>query len=454
MNRTELAALVEKGEIDTVVVAFSDLYGRTMGKRFDARFFLGEAMTQGTHGCDYLLTTDMEMQPVEGYRYANWELGYGDFHLVPDLATLRRATWAEGTAVVLCDVADEATHTPVTVAPRSILRNQIEAARALALEVRAASELEFYLFSNSYRQANDNGYHRLQPAGWHSEDYDLLQGARIEPYVGAVRRALAGADIPVETSKGETGVGQHEVNIRYAEVLEMADRHTLMKQAMKELADSQGVSVTFMAKPHGDQAGSSCHLHLSLWDLERGVNAFTDSDSDSAAPGDTFRWFLGGWMAHVQELMVFYAPTVNAYKRYQAGSWAPTRIAWSTDNRTAGFRVVGSGPSLRIECRIPGADVNPYLVYAAALAAGLDGVRNRIEPPAAIDGDIYSATDEVPGVAADLAEAVAAFAGSELARTAFGADVVEHYTHFYRSEAEAYRGAVTDWERARYFERI
>ncbi len=449
MTSTVLEA-IETGEIDTVIVAFTDHYGRLMGKRFDGSFFRDHAAEEGSHGCNYLLAVDIEMEPVAGYDYANWALGYGDFHLVPDLGTLRTAGWCDATAIVVCDLADPVDHSPVTVAPRSILRAQVDRLTSRGLTANAASELEFYLFESTYREANESGYHALRPAGWYSEDYDLLQGSRIEPYVGAARRALTASDIPVETSKGETGLGQHELNIRYSEILDMADRHSIMKHGMKELADQQGVSVTFMAKPHTDQAGSSCHIHLSLVGAD-GRNVFADSSGGETT--DVFRWFLGGWMAHLPELMVCYAPTVNSYKRFQADSWAPTRIAWANDNRTAGFRIVGTGASLRIECRIPGADTNPYLAFAAAIASGLDGIDRQIEPPPRLDGDAYR-TEDLPEVPASLAEAVEHFSKSPFAREAFGDAVVDHYSHFHRTEAAAAAAAVTDWERARYFERI
>lgn len=447
LSLSDLAAAAAAGTIDTVIVAFTDHYGRLMGKRFDASFFLDDAAANGSHGCNYLLTVDIEMEPVAGYDYANWALGYGDFHLVPDASTLRIAAWADRSAVVICSLVDPVTHEAVAVAPRSILQRQVERLSTANRVAHAASELEFYLYAQSYREAAE-GVH-LEPSGWYSEDYDLLQGGRIEPYVGEARRCLASSGIPVETSKGETGLGQHELNIRYSEALEMADRHTIMKHAMKGLADRQGVSVTFMAKPHTDQAGSSCHIHLSLVD-ETGTNVFAGEGDE---PSDEFRWFLGGWMGHLPELMVMYAPTVNSYKRYVADSWAPTRIAWANDNRTAGFRIVGSGRSLRIECRIPGADANPYLAFAAAIASGLDGIENRIEPPPRFDGDVYRSED-TPTVATSLEEATEAFAVSAFARRTFGDVMVDHYTHFHRSEAAAARSAVTDWERHRYFERI
>ncbi len=452
LTLAELDALVRSGAIDTVLVQFTDPYGRFMGKRFDAEFFVSETARSGTHACNYLLTVDMEMEPVPGYTFANWEMGYGDVHLVPDLSTLRVAAWLEKTALVLCDVEDERSHTLVDVAPRTLLRRQVEAAAALGYQALAASELEYYLFATPYKQAHAQGYANLAPAGWYIEDYHMLQGAREELFHGAVRRHLKQSGIPVENSKGEWGLGQHELNVRYADVLAMADRHAIYKQCLKEVADRLGMSVTFMAKPAADAAGSSSHIHLSLWEGAR--NAFDGATRLGAIDcSDAFRWFLGGWLKHVPELMVFYAPTINAYKRYQAGSWAPTRVAWSHDNRTAGFRVVGRGPSLRIESRLPGADCNPYLAYTAALASGLDGIRHRIEPPAPFEGDIYQA-QELPRVPRTLREATDLFDRSAFARSVLGDLTVDHYAHFFRVEQAAFDAAVTDWERKRYFERI
>ncbi len=448
----ELREKVASDAIDTVVVAFTDHYGRVHGKRFDAQHFVDDVHDHGTHGCDYLLTVDMEMEPVPGYRYANWELGYGDFHMVPDLSTMRVASWLDRTAFVLCDLHDPKSHELVHVGPRSILKRQLALAADLGYTAKGASELEYYLYEDSYRELAEKSYHNMRPVGWYIEDYHLLQGTREEFYNAEVRRHLSRSGIPVENSKGEWGRGQHEMNVRYTDVLTMADRHTVMKLAMKEIADALGVSITFMAKPDITEAGSSCHLHVSLW-----------SGDDPAFPGDqrfgpvdgtdVFRWFLGGWMKRIPELMPFFAPTVNSYKRYQDGSWAPTRIAWSYDNRTAGFRVVGEGPSLRIECRIPGADANPYLAYAAVLAAGMDGIRNRTEPPDIFEGDVYQA-QHLPRVPYTLREATELFAGSDFVAEAFGVEVREHYTQFLRVEQSAFDNSVTDWERARYFERI
>lgn len=447
MTPDELRDAFADGSIDTVVMAFPDHYGRLMGKRFDGGFFLDEGLTEGTHACDYLFTVDMEMEPVEGYRYANWALGYGDFHLVPDISTLRRCAWSDRTAMVLCDAHDNTDHRLVSIAPRSILRRQVEHAASLGFEVMAASELEFFLYRDSYREAHSKGYRDLESAGWYVEDYHLLQGARVEDYVGAARRVLRDSQIPVETSKGEAATGQHELNVRYAEVLAMADRHVVMKQAMKELADAQGVSVSFMAKPDAEQPGSSCHLHLSLRRGDDGV--FTTPDGETT---EAFRWFLGGWMQHAPDLMPCYAPTINSYKRFQHQSWAPTGLSWSYDNRTTGFRIVGTGRNLRIECRLPGADTNPYLAFAAALASGLDGIANQIEPPDELRGDAY--VSDSTSLPTTLADATRRFSSSDAAVRLLGEDVVEHYSHHFETECAAYDRAVTDWERRRYFEQI
>ena len=452
LSIAQLTELVKTEEIETVIVAFADHYGRLMGKRFDAEFFLESCVKDGTHGCDYLLTTDMEMEPVPGYKYANWELGYGDFHLVPDISTLRKADWLENSALVMCDVIDDKSHKNVPFAPRSILNGQLEFAQAEGYSCMAASELEYYVLEESYRTANEKNYHDLRPAGWYLEDYHIMQGTRTEFFTSAARRHLKKSGVPVENSKGEWGLGQHELNVKYAEVKEMADRHMVYKQCLKELAEEMGISVTFMAKYHEDRAGSSCHIHMSLWDGDK--NLFHGDQSFGPVKcSDEFKWFLGGWIKYVADVMPFYAPTINSYKRYVDGSWAPTRLAWSYDNRTAGFRVVGKGQSLRIECRIPGADCNPYLAFAASLACGLEGIKNKIDPPEIFEGDVYSA-QELPRVPYTLKEAIVNFKNSDFTKKVFGEDVVEHYAHFYTQEQKAYDSAVTDWERKRYFERI
>ena len=452
LTMDSLSQLVADKEVDTVVMAFPDLYGRLIGKRIDGQFFVEHVAAEGTHACNYLLTVDMEMEPVPGYEFANWEKGYGDFHLVPDLNTLRKISWLDRTAMVLCDLHNPSDHTPVAPAPRTILKKQTQSAFDEGFHVMVGTELEYYLFKDSYRDAYRKKYVKLEPAGWYLEDYHLLQGTREENFNGAVRRHLSRSGIPVECSKGEWGRGQHEINLHYCEALDMADRHSVYKQCMKEVADQLECSVTFMAKYDSDQAGSSSHIHLSLWNEDS--NTFNGKEVFGPVHcSNTFRWFLGGWLAHVQEFMVFYAPTVNAYKRYRSGSWAPTRIAWSYDNRTAGFRVVGQENSLRIECRIPGADCNPYLAIAAAIASGMDGIANKIEPPENFAGDIYAASN-LNRVPRDLRSARLNFRNSNFVKQALGESVVEHYDRFFTVEQEAFERTVTDWERQRYFERI
>lgn len=441
---------VRTEEIETVILAFTDHYGRLMGKRYDGEFLV-EHMESGSHACDYLLTTDMEMEPVNGYEFANWELGYGDFHLVPDMTTLRVADWLDRTALVFCDLHSE-NDQRIDIAPRSILAAQVESADTAGFRCMVASELEYYLFENNYRQAAETNYADLTPAGWYLEDYHILQGTRTEDFTGAARRHLKKSGVPVENSKGEWGLGQHELNVRYAHAQEMADRHMVYKQCLKELADAMGVSVTFMAKFHEDRAGSSCHIHISLW--RDGKNAFVGEEQfGPISASKEFGWFLAGWIKYVPDVMVFYAPTINSYKRYVNGSWAPTRLAWSKDNRTAGFRVVGHGDALRIECRIPGADCNPYLAFAASLASGLQGIKEKLSPPDCFEGDVYEA-EHLPAVPPTLAQAVSQFEQSDFSSQVFGEEVVRHYSHFYQKEIAAYTFAVTDWERKRYFERI
>jgi glutamine synthetase len=454
----ELKEKFEAGEIETVVTVFPDLYGRLMGKRITTDYFLRSVAAAGMHVCNYLFTADIEMEPVPGYKYANWESGYGDFHCVPDLKSLRVATWMEKSAMVFCDTYEEKTHEATSISPRNMLKKQLEVAAEMGYGVLGASELEYYIFDETYNSSRTKQYNDLKPICAYIEDYHILQGGREEPLNAAARKHLSASGVPVEFSKGEWGPGQHELNITYADVLTMADNHMVYKQCFKDLADQLGLAVTFMAKFDADLAGSSCHIHMSLWDesLENSIfhgNQPMGDDPHLPAVSDHFRWFLGGWLTHAAELMPFFAPTVNSYKRYQAGSWAPTGLAWSYDNRTAGFRVVGEGKSLRVETRIPGADVNPYLAYAALLAAGLDGIRNQIEPPEIFAGDVYSAQnlEQVPGT---LRDAITKLEQGNFARQAFGDEVVDHYLHFFRTEQAAFDNAVTDWERKKYFEQI
>ncbi len=451
----ELRQMVSSGQIDTVLVVFPDLYGRLMGKRLTADFFLDQALADGMHACDYLLTVDMEMEVVEGYGFANWSSGYGDIHCVPDLGTLRQISWLDRTALVLCDL-----HTPehelVPEAPRSMLRQQLQALEASGYTAQTATELEFYLFQDSYEEAKAKGFDGLQTRGHYIEDYHILQGTKAEDYHGTVRRQMSASGIPVESSKGEWGPGQHEINLRYTGALEMADRHVIYKHGCKEIAHQQDCAVSFMAKWDTQLAGSGMHLHVSLWDPEGKSNQFIgDHDMDvgqALSVSSVFRHFLGGWMHHARELMPFYAPYPNSYKRFVHQSWAPTVLGWSRDNRTAGFRIVGSGPSLRIECRIPGADANPYLAIAATIAAGVEGIRQQIEPPPQLSGDVYGASD-IPRVCSTLHEAIDEMSNSTFLRRAFSDQVIDHYLHFFRTEQRKSDESVTSWERARYFER-
>ncbi len=447
----ELKILVDRGDIDTVIAAVTDMQGRLIGKRVTGRHFIDHCLDHGTHFCTYLLGTDMEMNTPDGFQLMNWESGYGDYLNRPDWATLRVLPWLEGTAWVTGDAVDESTGELVPVAPRTILRRQVERLAARGLIPLMASELEFYLLADSYKTAHAKGFINLERSGWYNEDYHLLQGTKAEPLYRRFRNLLTAAGVPIEFSKGEAAPGQHEVNIHYAEAIESADRATLLKHACKEIANQMDVAVTFMAKPDHTWTGSSGHIHVSLWDAERTRNLFADR-ADPGQMSDTMRWFLGGAIASARELSLLMGLTVNAYKRFASASWAPVNIVWARDNRTCGFRIVGNGSSLRIEDRFPGGDTNAYLAYAALLAGGLRGIEEQIEPPTEFQGNGYLAKG-VPRVPRALYEAVEAFAESEFARTAFGDLVVDHYANAGRVEQHAYDAVVTNWERERYLER-
>jgi len=438
----ELRDDVGSGAIDTVVVAFTDMQGRLMGKRVHGEHFLEQGLAEhGVEACDYLMALDMEMDPVPGYALANWELGYGDFVLRPDLGTLRRIPWLEGTALLLCDLASH-DGADVAPSPRQVLKRQVERARGLGFQPMVGSELEFYLFKESYAEAHEKGYEGLTPSVPYILDYHILATTYDEPFIRRVRNGMHAAGIPVEYSKGEAWPGQHEINFRYADAVTMADNHTIYKNGAKELAHLNGLSLSFMAKPHHEWIGNSCHVHTSLW--REGENAF-------AGESDVFKQFLAGQIASLAELAVFVAPSVNSYKRYAAGSWAPTTLAWGHDNRTCGFRIVGHGAGLRTETRIPGADANPYLCFAALLAAGLDGVERELELPPPLEGNAYES--DAPRFPHSLHEAIDALEAGTLARGAFGDDVVDHYLTYARTEQRLFDGVVTDYERRRMFER-
>ncbi|HEY1274869.1 MAG TPA: glutamine synthetase family protein [Thermoleophilaceae bacterium] len=443
----ELRAEVEAGTIDTIVTAFTDMQGRMMGKRIQGEFFLEDAAEHGVEGCRYLLALDMEMDPVPGYDIANWEGGYGDFGFVPDISTLRRIPWLDSTALVLCDVVNH-DGSPVEVSPRQILIRQYERAHEMGYTPMMASELEFYLFRDSYSDAHEKGYRGLTPTIPYILDYHVLATTRDEDFIRQLRRGMQGAGIPVEFSKGEAWYGQHELNFRYADAVTSADRHTVYKNGVKEIAHLNGISATFMAKPSEKDIGSSCHIHSSLVSAVSGEPVFVDRHEES----DTFRHYLGGLRKHAQDLALFIAPSVNSYKRYASESWAPTSVSWGRDNRTCGFRIVGHGASTRVECRIPGADVNPYLGFAAMLAAGLDGIENRIDPGPELKGNAYEAGEAEP-FPSSLREAVDNWENSEFVRSAFGDAVWKHYLNYGRTEQRLFDQVVTDYERARMFER-
>jgi glutamine synthetase len=450
LDLKDLEALIQHDEVDTVLTVFPDIQGRLMGKRVVGRYFLDHVVDESLHACIYLFTVDIDMEPLPGFRLTSWEKGYGDMKMVPDMGTLRLIPWLPKTALVFCDVHTEEGE-PIEEAPRWVLRRQVERAAEAGYTVKMGSELELYLFKESFEAARAKRYHGLTPVSGYLEDYHILQTTREEPLIGAIRNGMEGANVAVEFSKGEWGKGQEEINLRYAEALEMADRHTLYKHGAKEIAHLQGCSLTFMAKYDTGAAGSSFHLHSSLWDRAGDKPLFAGKGRRTGTP--LFQRWLAGQLALAREFTYFYAPTVNAYKRYQAASFAPTRIVAGWDNRTCGFRLCGEGPSFRVENRIPGADANPYLAFAAAIAAGLCGIQNMLEPPPLYEGNAYLDAS-LPQVPKSLREAIAELERSKVAREAFGERVVEHYLHMAHLEQEAFDRAVTDWELMRNFERI
>jgi glutamine synthetase len=448
MNLQALKSKIAKGEVDTVITVFPDVFGRLIGKRFTAKFFLESVANHGTHCCNYLLTVNLDMDPMEGFQVANWEKGFGDFEMRPDLATFRPLPWQPGAVLVLCDFRHH-DGTLVAEAPRSVLQRQIDAVTQKRFVCNMASELEFFLFNHSYHEAFTSDYRNLTPSSDYRIDYHTMQPARDEGLMRSVRNWMTAARVPVEGSKGEWGRGQHEVNFVYATPLPMADMHVIFKQGIKEIAAEQGRSVTFMAKPAASEVGSSCHIHISLW--RDGKNAFWNAKTGERSR--LFRQFLGGLMKYSPELCYCFAPSINSYKRYQSASWAPTKMAWSHDNRTVGFRVVGHENSFRIENRMPGADANPYLAFAAMIAAGLAGVDENLDCGDAYQGNAY-VDSKLTSLPKSLREAAGLLDQSKLARRALGDGVVDFYVHTARLEIDAFDNAVTDWERSRYFERI
>jgi glutamine synthetase len=447
-GRLDLDALrseVEAGRIDTVLIAMTDMQGRLQGKRLTATHFLDEVVEHDAEGCNYLLAVDVDMNTVEGYAMSSWERGYGDFVFKPDLSTLRLLPWLEGTALAMCDLVWE-DGSPVVASPRQVLKRQLERLSERGLEAFVGTELEFLVFMDTYEEAWRKGYRDLEPANYYNVDYSLLGTARIEPLLRRIRNSMANAGLAVENAKGECNFGQHEINFRFDRALATADGHAIYKNGAKEIAAQEGCSISFMPK-FNDREGNSCHIHLSLRG-EDGTPVFADGHGFS----DTFESFIAGQLACLRELTLFFAPNINSYKRFAVGSFAPTAAAWGKDNRTCSMRVVGHGNSLRVENRLPGGDVNPYLAIAAMIAAGLHGIDNELPLEDETAGNAYEA--DKPHVPTSLREARELFAGSETARSAFGEEVVEHYLNMARVEIEAFEAAVTDWERYRTFERL
>jgi glutamine synthetase len=447
-GRLDLEALrseVDAGRIDTVLLAMTDMQGRLQGKRLTATHFLDEVVEHDAEGCNYLLAVDVEMNTVEGYAMSSWERGYGDFVFKPDMETLRRVPWQEGTALVTCDLVWE-DGSPVVASPRQVLKRQLERLSERGLEAFVGTELEFIVFMDSYEEAWRKGYKDLEPANYYNVDYSLLGTARIEPLLRRIRNSMAAAGLAVEDAKGECNFGQHEINFRFDRALETADGHAIYKNGAKEIAAQEGCSISFMPK-FDEREGNSCHIHLSLR-AEEGTPVFADGHGFSPM----FESFLAGQLACLRELTLFFAPNINSYKRYAKGSFAPTAVAWGKDNRTCSLRVVGHGGSLRAENRLPGGDVNPYLAIGAMIAAGLHGIENELTLEDEFVGNAYEA--DKPHVPTNLREAQELFAESEAARSAFGVEVVEHYLNMARVEIDAFEAAVTDWERYRNFERL
>ncbi|MCT9141279.1 glutamine synthetase family protein [Streptomyces violarus] len=443
----ELHALVAGGEIDTVVLAFPDMQGRLQGKRFAARFFLDEVLQHGTEGCNYLLAVDTEMNTVEGYAMSSWDRGYGDFAMHPDLSTLRRVPWNEGTAMLHADLA-WSDGSPVVAAPRQILRRQLERLAELGYTAQVGTELEFIVFKDTYEQAWDANYAGLTPANQYNIDYSVLGTGRIEPLLRRIRNEMATAGLIVESAKGECNPGQHEIAFRYDEALLTCDQHSVYKTGAKEIAAQEGMSITFMAK-YNEREGNSCHIHLSLADAD-GVNAMAGAGEGGMS--DVMRHFLAGQLAALRDFSLLYAPNINSYKRFQPGSFAPTAVAWGHDNRTCALRVVGHGRSMRFENRLPGGDVNPYLAVAGLVAAGLYGIEQKLELPEPCPGNAYTA--DFAHVPTSLREAAELWENSPIAKAAFGDEVVAHYRNMARVELDAFDAAVTDWELRRSFERL
>ncbi|MFG2225722.1 glutamine synthetase family protein [Streptomyces sp. NPDC048644] len=444
----ELKTLVDAGEIDTVVLAFTDMQGRLQGKRFAARYFLDTVLEHGTEGCNYLLAVDVDLNTVEGYAMASWERGYGDFAMHGDPATLRRTPWNPGTALITADLAWH-DNSPVVASPRQILRRQLDRLAEHGWSAYAGTELEFMVFKDTYEGAWSRGYRQMNPANQYNADYSVLGTGRVEPLLRRIRNEMAAAGMTVESAKGECNLGQHEIVFVYDEALATCDQHSIYKTGAKEIAAQEGMSLTFMAK-YDEREGNSCHIHLSLQDAD-GRPVLADEDGPYGM-SRIMRHFLAGQVAAMRDFTLLYAPNINSYKRFRPGSFAPTAVAWGPDNRTCALRVVGHGRAHRLENRLPGGDVNPYLAVAGMVAAGLYGIEHELELPDATTGNAY--TGDAAHVPTTLREAAELWEHSPIARAAFGDEVVDHYRHMARVEQDAYDAAVTDWERFRSFERM
>ena len=444
----DLELAVTDGSIDTVLVCMVDMQGRLMGKRFHAKHFISEGHKE-THCCDYLLATDLEMGTPDGYAATSWEDGYGDYTMKPDLTTLRKIPWLDGTAMVICDVLDHHTHEEVTHSPRAILKKQIKRLQEMGFDPIMATELEFFLFEKSFKEIQENGFRELRPISSYNEDYHILQTTKEEHIMRPLRNYLWSAGIPVENSKGEAETGQEELNIKYDNALNTAEHHTIAKHAVKEISWSKGHAVTFLPKWHHDKVGSSSHVHQSLW--KNGENAFYDP-ADKLGMSKVMKHYMAGLLSYTSDITFFLAPYVNSYKRFAKGTFAPTRIIWSVDNRTAGFRLCGAGSkNVRVECRIGGSDMNPYLAIAAQIAAGIAGIENKLVLDEPAKGDVYQGDTKM--IPASLREAKDALSASGMLKSAFGEDVVIHYCRAAEVELEEFDRVVTDWEIARGFER-
>ena len=442
MTLDELKKAVAEGTVDTVLLAIADMEGRLQGKRLTARHFLDEVLEHGAEGCNYLLAVDVDMETVGGYAMASWERGYGDFEMKPDIDTLRPVPWHEGTVMVLADL-QWGDGSEVVASPRQILRRQLARLAERGLVATAATELEFIVFKDTYEQAWKQAFRELEPANLYNIDYSLLGSARVEPLIRRIRNEMGAAEMVVENSKGECNLGQHEINFRYGSALAAADGHVVYKNGAKEIAAQEEMSITFMAK-FNEREGNSCHIHCSLA-KDGGGNAF-------AADRTMFERFIAGQLACMREMTLLYAPNINSYKRFAEGSFAPTAVAWGNDNRTCSLRVVGHGEGVRVENRLPGADVNPYLALAAMIAAGLHGIDAELELEPPVEGNAYTADKQ--HVPTNMYEARDLFAGSEFARDSFGQEVVDHYLNRAAVELGQFESAVTDWERFRGFERL